>query len=204
MRKQEQYFRKIADYKEKFRKLPTNILSGRLGSGFLYKEAAIAIQQLIEERDRKLLEENSTEHICLIQSLTKLHGTCYFEILPGKYEGNCWNNNSVFMTEEVFGYLELVFELNEPDFCHYAFTEIKKETWTLIISNFCNLIEILTQAQDIQELEGKVRCMFKDSMTRFASDFRSNAVALISLLREFSQWVESQLQSYDYISILGI
>jgi hypothetical protein len=169
-----------------------------------YTRRQIAIQQLIEERDRKLLEENSTEHICLIQSLTKLHGTCYFEILPGKYEGNCWNDNSVFMTEEVFGYLELVFELNEPDFCHYAFTEIKKETWVLIISNFCNLIEILAQAQDIQELEGKVRFMFKDSMTRFASDFRSNAVALISLLREFSQWVESQLQSYDYISILGI
>jgi hypothetical protein len=116
MSKQEQYFRKIAEYKERFRKLPTETLKGRLGSGFLYKEAAIAIQELMEEKEQQLLEETSTECIRLIQNLTELHGTCYFEILPGKYEGNCWNHNSVFLTEEVFGYLEPVFERNEPDF----------------------------------------------------------------------------------------
>jgi hypothetical protein len=198
MNKKEQYFSKIAEYKERFRKLPMHILKGRLGSGFLYKEAAIAIRELIEEREKQ------EESICLIQSLTKLHGTCYFEILPGKYNSNCWNDNSVFMAEEVFGYLELVFERNEPEFGHYRFTEIKKEVWTSIINDFRSLIEALKEAQDIQALEGKVGFIFKDSMDRFASEFQSNSLALIEVLRELSQWLENQLQSNDYISVLGI
>jgi hypothetical protein len=204
MSKQEQYFRKVAEYKERFRKLSTEILRGRLGSNFLYKEAAIAIRELIEEREQQLLEESSAKHIRLIQNLNELHGTCYFEILPGRYEGNCWNQNSVFMTEEVFGYLEPMFERNEPNFDHYAFIEIKREAWLLIIRDFCSLIEVLEQAQDIQELEGKIGFIFKDSMDRFANDFRSNAVDLIDVLRELSQWLENQLKSYDYLSVLGI
>jgi hypothetical protein len=43
MSKKEQYFSKIAEYKERFRKLPTQTLKGRLGSGFLYKEAVKGI-----------------------------------------------------------------------------------------------------------------------------------------------------------------
>jgi predicted DNA-binding protein len=204
MSKQDQYFRKIAEYKERLRNLSTETLKGRLGSSFLYKEAAIAIRELIEEREQQLLEGNSTERIYLIQRLSELHGTCYFEILPGKYEGKCWNQNSVFLTEEVFGYLEPVFERNELDFDHYAFTEIQKEVWICIISDLCRLIEILEQAQDIHELEDKLGFIFKDSMARFVSNFRSNISALIDLLRKLVQWLENQLQSYDHISVLGI
>ncbi|WP_310482114.1 hypothetical protein [Chamaesiphon sp. VAR_48_metabat_403] len=78
MSKQEQYFRKIAECKERLRKLSTETLRGRLGSGFLYKEAAIAIRELIEEREQQLLdEESSAKYIRLIQKLDELHGTCY-------------------------------------------------------------------------------------------------------------------------------
>ncbi|MDX2244531.1 MAG: hypothetical protein NW224_27975 [Leptolyngbyaceae cyanobacterium bins.302] len=204
MSKQEQYFRKIAEYKERFRNLSTATLRGRLNSSSLYEESAIAIRELIEEREQQLLEESSKKHIRLIQNLNELHGTCYFEILPGKYEGSCWNQNSVFMTEEVFGYLEPVFERNESDFDHYAFIEIKREIWLLIIKDFRSLIEALEQAQDVRELEGKMGFIFKDSIDRFASDFRSNAVDLIGVLREFSQWLENQLEVYDYLTVLGI
>ena len=123
-----------------------------MNSGFLHKEAAIAIRELIEEREQPRLEESRAERVCLIQSLSELHGTCYFEFLPGKY----WNQNSVFLTEEVFGYLEPVFKRHEPEFDHYAFIKIPKGMWILIISDFCRLIESLEQAQDIQELEGKI------------------------------------------------
>ena len=203
MSKQEHYFRKIAEYKERFRNLSIEMLKGRLSSGFLYKEAAIAIRELIEEREQ-LLEESSAERICLIQSLSALHGTCYFEFLPGKYKGKCWNQNSVFLTEEVFGYLEPVFERNQPDFDHYAFVEIQKETWMSVISDFCQLLESLEQAHDVQELEDKVGFTFRDSGACFTSDFRSNAAALIDTVRELSQWIETQLQSHDSISVLGM
>ncbi|WP_190942227.1 hypothetical protein [Nostoc flagelliforme] len=159
---------------------------------------------MVEEREQQLLEENTMERISLIRSLSELDGTCYFEILPGKYEGNCWNQNSVFITEEIFGYFEPVFERHEPDFDHYAFMAIGKDVWTLIISDFSNLMQVLEQSQDVQELEGKVGFVFRDSMCRFASDFRSNAMTLAGVLRELSEWLEEQLKNHDCISVLGI
>lgn len=91
----------------------------------------------------------------------------------------------MFLTEEVFGYLELVFERNEPNFDHYVFTEIQKEIWLSIISDFYSLIEILEQAQNIHELEGKVGFIFKDSMEHFASNFWLNLADLIGVLKEY-------------------
>ena len=35
-------------------------------------------------------------------------GSLYFELQPGQYQGECWTDGSVFITEEVFGYLESV------------------------------------------------------------------------------------------------
>lgn len=71
-------------------------------------------------------QQNFREKIRLIRDLSELQGTYYFEILPGKYQDKCWNQNSVFMTEEVFGYLEPIFERRAPNFDHYAFVEIVK------------------------------------------------------------------------------
>lgn len=54
MSKQEQYFRIIVQYKERFRQLPTETLKRRLDNGFLYKEATIAIRELLEESNNFL------------------------------------------------------------------------------------------------------------------------------------------------------
>ena len=49
----------------------------------------------------------------------------------------------------------------------------------------------------IQELEGKVGFIFKDSMDSFASNFQSNGVASIEVLRELSQWLKT---SYNLLT----
>ena len=50
MGKREHYFAAIAEYKARFASLPTEKLQARLASGVLYKEAAIAIREILEER----------------------------------------------------------------------------------------------------------------------------------------------------------
>lgn len=44
--------------------------------------------------------------IRLIRNNKDRDGTCYFEFLPGIYRDKCWNEESVFMDEEVFGFIE--------------------------------------------------------------------------------------------------
>jgi hypothetical protein len=206
MSKQKEYFRKIAEYKARFRNVQTEILKVRLldHHNILSKEALIALREVLEERNQQELEESSRDKIRLIRYLTELSGSCYFEILPGKYGGKCWNQNSVFMTEEVFGYLEPIFERHIPDFDHYAFVEISRDDWMLIIADFNNLLQVLDQAQDIKELVGKLGFIFKDSIERFENHFSSNIIMLAGTVRDLSEWVNEQIKSQDYISVLGI
>jgi hypothetical protein len=51
MNKQAQYFAKVAEYKERFRQLPTAVLRARLAGGSLYKEAQVALREVIAERE---------------------------------------------------------------------------------------------------------------------------------------------------------
>lgn len=41
-----------------------------------------------------------------IYKLDELEGSCYIEVLPGPYRDRCWNEDSIYMDEETFGYLE--------------------------------------------------------------------------------------------------
>ena len=52
MGKQEQYFSKINEFKQQFRRLPLYKLKSRLNTGLMTKEAAIALRELIELREK--------------------------------------------------------------------------------------------------------------------------------------------------------
>ena len=54
MSKRQQYFERIAEFKQRFENLPTDILKERITTGSLQKEAAIAIRELLEERKENL------------------------------------------------------------------------------------------------------------------------------------------------------
>ncbi|MEA0562361.1 hypothetical protein [Lysinibacillus irui] len=41
----------------------------------------------------------------IIYDLSVLEGSCYIEILPDIYKGECWNSSSIFFTEDNFGYI---------------------------------------------------------------------------------------------------
>jgi hypothetical protein len=51
--KRAQYFEKVREYKQRFTDLPSDLLRKRLALGSLFKEAAIAIREILEERSNK-------------------------------------------------------------------------------------------------------------------------------------------------------
>ena len=51
MNKQARHFAQVAEYRERFRQLPTSVLRARLAGGSLYREAAIALREVIAERE---------------------------------------------------------------------------------------------------------------------------------------------------------
>ena len=65
----------------------------------------------------------------MISDKSQLSGTCYMEVLPGPYAGECWGPHSVFFREEAFSDIEAVIRARVSEYDHYAFTEIPAATW---------------------------------------------------------------------------
>lgn len=144
------------------------------------------------------------DDIRLIRDPKELSGTLYIEVLPGKYAGRCWNHGSLFVPEEVFGCLEQLIERRETRYDHWAFTEIARETWELLIPDFVALANALENASGIDDIRGQLRFIFRASESRFATNFRGNADRLAALIRELVAWINDQLSRHDMIAILGI
>lgn len=140
----------------------------------------------------------------IIRSKDELEGTCYIEVLPGKYNGKCWSDDSIFFSEEVFGFLEKSIEREYPEYDHYAFSEIHKETWLRILERLNILVSLLDDNATIEEFKDHVYFVFVSSEDEFKQDFDNNVHKLCVLIKEFQDWIRVQFQTQDYISVLGI
>jgi len=61
MGKRDRHFERIEEYKERFRNYPIEKLEERLALGNLFKEAAIAYRELIEEKKAEDVSDNQSE-----------------------------------------------------------------------------------------------------------------------------------------------
>jgi hypothetical protein len=142
--------------------------------------------------------------IRLIRDKAELQGTCYIELLPGEYKGQCWNDGSVFLAEDVFGLVEPIIERHEPRFDHYSFVGIRRPAWERITADLERLAERAESAAGVGDLRGEVRFLFIPTEAEFARDFRANAEALAHLARELGGWVREQLREHECVSVLGM
>ena len=142
--------------------------------------------------------------IRIIRSKGELEGTAYVELLPGAYKKQCWNDDSLFFEEEVFGYLEPIVLRHFPAYDHYAFTEIAAPKWESIVEDFRSLRVALEQATSIEELKAQVGFLFRGSEVRFAENFQENRSALANLLTEVSVWLSNQATKHGCVTVLGL
>lgn len=142
--------------------------------------------------------------ILLIRETSELQGTCYIELLPGEYKGQCWNDGSLFLAEDVFGLVEPIIARHEPRFDHYAFVTVRRPAWEGITADLERLAERAESATGVDNLRGEVGFVSAPTEAEFARDFRANADAIARLARELGGWVREQLRRHDCISVLGM
>ncbi|HEX7153350.1 MAG TPA: hypothetical protein VF618_17825 [Thermoanaerobaculia bacterium] len=133
-----------------------------------------------------------------------LRGTCYFELLPGKYRGECWNEGSAYIAEETWGYIEPVIEALEPRYDHYAFVDVPAAKWREIVDELRVLAAKVATAQKVAQLPDGVGFFYRTSRSDFAATFTNNRNALVAFIRELCLWVERQLLKHEFIAVLGI
>ena len=140
----------------------------------------------------------------MITDQSQLSGTCYIEVLPGKYENQCWNPESVYFEEEHFGFIEPTIVRHCPEHDHYAFTNISRLKWQAIVADlerFANMIGDETRPSNI---EGQVGLFFATTKQSFLRSDEENMAELRAMLIEFISWIRKMLDSHDTIAVLGM
>lgn len=141
--------------------------------------------------------------LTLIRDTKTLEGTCYFEFLPGKFKNKCWNQQSVFLSEDAYELVEECFSRDVDRYDHYAFMEADRET-----------IEKITQCLDVLAAKIENVASLKDLLAsmRIGEYQRSELEAgwpetkqpLKMMVRELSQWLRDSILGHEVVSILGM
>ena len=143
-------------------------------------------------------------NIRIIKNKSELEGTSYIELLPGAYNGVCWNEGSIFFEEETFGYLELAMQKHAPDYNRYAFTQIKLDAWLEVIQELKSLQLLLQKAQSVADLNDHIGFIFRETKEHFAEDFQTNKDALIGVVEELCTWLDAKARAYGCVTVLGL
>lgn len=126
------------------------------------------------------------------------------EILPGKYMGKCWNNESIYILDEIFHYIAPVIEKYYPQYDLWGISEISRETWLLILQDLEQLQGLLDSDPTMEDLTDQIGFFYSHSKTLFGENLTQHVNDLSNLIREFQHWIKQKLEDHDVISILGI
>lgn len=143
-------------------------------------------------------------NVRIIKNKFDLEGTNYIKLLPGAYNGICWNEGSIFFEEETFGYLEPAVQKHAPDYNRYAFTNIKLDAWLEVIEELKSLQLLFQKAQSVSELRDQVGFIFIGTEERFAENFQSNKDALAGVIEELCAWVNEKARAHGCVTVLGL
>ncbi len=144
------------------------------------------------------------EEIAIIRDKFKLEGTCYIEIVPGKYQKKHWQKGSLFFDEEAFGFIEPIFERFINGYDHYSMNDASKTEWLKIVNELEKLNELLSSATEFEDVFGKVGFIFSGTRDNFQKNFEENKKLLIQMNVELISWVKKVLVTHDHIAVLGI
>jgi hypothetical protein len=144
------------------------------------------------------------DEIIIIEDLADLDGTCYIELMFGHYQNKCWNNGSLFLSEEVFGYIEPLFERYIDGYDHYAFTYLDIVHCRLILKHLNTLCSELQQIKSVAELPKAIGFFFKDTESQFKENFLDNICSLVIVLQNLIGWFNKYPDNQEGVTILGI
>jgi hypothetical protein len=138
----------------------------------------------------------------MITDQNELRGTCYIEVLPGKYQNKCWTPQSVYFEEAHFGFIELTIIRHCPKYDHYAFTDINKAIWQNILADLDRLQQRIGKSTRLSDIRDEVFITMTES--RFVESEAENMRELRQTLNNFVRWARGILDSHDSIAVLGI
>ncbi len=143
------------------------------------------------------------EYIRAIRNKEKLEGTCYFEFYLGKFNGDFWNNKSLFIHEFGFQNIQNVFIKHTYNFDEYGITTIHQNEWKKIIIDLQDILSKIENTQNYNELS-KIIHIQEYYKEYYSDNFEEIKKLIYLMIKEFIIWSKENMKNYSMLSILGI
>lgn len=140
----------------------------------------------------------------LIKDVSKCESTCYFEFLPGIYQNECWNKESVFIYYLHISYIEPILTKHINRYDHYSFMSVDKTNWQDIIKEFNQMKEVLRKTDNLNEFTSKLEFSFRDIEENFTKDFAKSKSELMKMIDDFVLWIQEILNIHNKIAVMGM
>ncbi len=134
----------------------------------------------------------------------QIKGTCYFEVLPQKYEGVCWNNSSVYFNEETFLFFESIIYKIVPEYSHYGITVLNESNLLMLCEQIKLLLVKVKNATTFKEIINDEKIVTVSTEKVFDNNFEGSRAALLDVLNDFMEWILKNLTHSKEITILGV
>jgi hypothetical protein len=135
----------------------------------------------------------------LLINKNKLTGTCYFEFLPGKYQSKCWNDFSVFLSEEAIFVIEDLLKKSNKKYDHYNFTFYNKDKINILENE---LLKRLIEIKSTENYKIVEDYFVKEYYKELNENIKNNKCEIIEMLNGLINWIK--INKEDGITILGI
>ena len=142
-------------------------------------------------------------HYQILRNIDGRSGSCYMEMLPGPFKGNCWNAESLFFDPDAdgFGIVEAIVSSHVPSYDHYGNTTIDGRTCWDIVRDLEELVGILRSDASPSDMQ---RLPIFQRNAYFFANVEKNRPALLKMVTELVAWLREVLDYYGSITILGI
>lgn len=123
---------------------------------------------------------------------------------PGKYADKSSQQHALYVSENAFIFLESSIKRHSPKYAkpysHWGITEISRQEWNYIISDWQQLKKDVAAATNAHELGIDLKELGRE----FDNGFDENKSALLAMIDQVIHWLHLTLRTYEQVSILGI
>lgn len=144
------------------------------------------------------------DFIRLIRSPRGVPSSQCIELLPGEYADKCWNEGSLFIELDTWGFFERSVMSHAYDYDRFSITPIDEALWYRIMQDFAQMKALLQSAESASQLNDKIGFYSSQTEAWFAEDFDRNRCALIAVIDTLSVWIEEKADSYGCVSVIGL
>ncbi|PIP82039.1 MAG: hypothetical protein CO113_09320 [Elusimicrobia bacterium CG_4_9_14_3_um_filter_62_55] len=128
----------------------------------------------------------------------------FVEFAAGAPKGSHWNEDSIFLQDEVFGYIEPALSKAVPGLTRFGPNELPRATCMKAIVRLERLSKLLADAKSVSELDGIIQFAdLAEGRNEFAQDFGRNKESLLGVISELTMWMNEKAKTHEVIWILG-